>query len=90
MSNPFLSNGGSNSSSSSSSNITVNSIKPNALGNISIPLKTTSASLNDTNISAPSNAQQLTYNSTTQKWQNTTPSTFTTSLSNLNDCAVSS
>ena len=89
MSNPFLSIGGS-CTSSSSSDITVNGIKANALGNVVLPLKTTLASLNDTNILTPSNAQQLTYNSTTQKWCNTTPSTFTTALSALTDCSVSS
>ena len=87
MTSPFLNSGAS--SNSSTSNITVNSIKPNALGNIILPLKTTLASLNDTNISAPINAQQLTYNSSTQKWQNSTPSTFSTALSALTDCAVS-
>ena len=46
--------------------------------------------MNDVNIATPSNAQQLTYNSTTQKWQNSTPSTFTTALSALTDCSVSS
>ena len=80
MSNPFL-NAGNSSTSSSSAGITVNGIKANALNNILLPLKTTLASLNDVNIATPSNAQQLTYNSTTQKWCNTTPSTFTTALS---------
>ena len=65
-------------------------VKANALGNIVLALKTTLASLNDVNIATPSNAQQLTYNSTTQKWCNTTPSTFTTALSALTDCSVSS
>ena len=78
-------------STSSSSTISVNGVKANANGNITIPVGASYlSSLNDCSITTPSNAQQLKYNSTNQKWQNTSPATFTTALSALNDCYVSS
>ena len=45
--------------------------------------------LTDVTFSSLSNGQYLTYNSTSQKWENTTAS-FTTSLSGLTDVALSS
>ena len=78
--NPFIS-----SSNNSSTNIKVNNQKSNVLGNISVPL----SSCPDVSISAPTNAQQLTYNSTLSQWTNTTPSTLTTALSALTDCSIS-
>ena len=87
MSNPFMSTTGS----STAANILVNGVKANANGNITIPVGASYlSSLNNCSITTPTNAQQLTYNSTTQKSQNSTPSTFTTSLSDLTDCSVSS
>ena len=77
--NPFIS------SSSDSTNIKVNKQKANVLGNISVPL----SSCADVAISAPTNAQQLTYNSTLSQWTNRTPSALTTALSALTDCSIS-
>jgi len=45
------------------------------------------ADLTDTAISSPTNGQALVYNSTTQKWENTTP---VNSLSGLSDANISS
>jgi len=73
------------SSNNSSTNIKVNNQKSNVLGNISVPL----SSCPDVAVSAPSNAQQLTYNSTLSQWTNTTPSTLTTALRALTDCSIS-
>ena len=72
-------------SSNSSSNVRVNNIKTNGLGKIVLNL----GNLNGVTISTPSNAQQLIYDSTSQKWINKTPAMFTTSLSALNDCSIS-
>ena len=86
MSNPFMSR---SSGSSTAANISVNGVKANANGNITIPVGASYiSSLNDCSITTPTNAQQLTYNSTTQKWQNSSPSTFTTSLDDLLDCTI--
>ena len=86
MSNPFMS---SSSGSSTAANISVNGVKANANGNITIPVGASYlSSLNDCIITTPTNAQQLTYNSTSGKWCNTSPSTFTTSLDDLLDCTI--
>ena len=47
-------------------------------------------SLYDVGISNVQNNQLLSYDSTTQKWVNSTPATVTTSLSALTDCSVGS
>ena len=86
--NPFLSYG-------SNSDIKVNNIKPNSLGNILIGIsnipslrdeldsKTTLPSL----IISPIDKQILEYDSLTQKWTNKTL-TYSSELSSLNDCTI--
>ena len=79
MSNPFLNYNNGN------SNLKVNNQKANSLGNISVALST----LPDVNISSVENAQQLTYNTTLQKWCNASASSVTTALQDLTDCDIS-
>ena len=78
MSNPFLKSY----NSSGSSNISVNSIKPNTLGNIKVPL----SSLSDVVLTSISDGQVIKYDSSTQKFIN--GSGGGGSLSTLTDCTI--
>ena len=79
MSNPFI-----NVNSNTETTTKVNNISANAFGNIVVPIE----SLSDVNIISPTNGQQMTYNSTTAKWTNTTPASMITALSALTDCSI--
>ena len=70
-SNPFL-----NYNLSDISDVKVNNISPNVLGNIPLPL----SSCIDVSLSNIANSQQLVYDSATSQWKNATVSTTTMSI----------